>query len=88
MQALAEPTPFHFFIAKDYILLNVETHLMEAGRIEQFNKSKRTISVQTPPPPPPPHLGSASCEGENHGVGTSVIIPRFPMGLNPKGIIL
>ncbi len=22
---------------------------MEAGRIEQFNKSKRTISVQTPP---------------------------------------
>jgi hypothetical protein len=40
---------FHFFIAKDYILLNVETHLMEAGRIEQFNKSKRTISVQTPP---------------------------------------
>jgi hypothetical protein len=43
---------FHFFIAKDYILLNVETHLMEVCRIEQFNKSKRTISVQTPPPPP------------------------------------
>ncbi len=27
---------------------------MEAGRIEQFNKSKRTISVQSPPPPPHP----------------------------------